>query len=120
MNKYDNARIENGKVYGITIKNSFTVALPGGDNPQITPEVSFDGISLDMLMQLAWDAFKVKARPALKKLTAEQIKDSFDNQAVKYFDMLNTAQVQEVVTFDAMSDEDKLAYIESLQKRAGL
>jgi hypothetical protein len=28
--------------------------------------------------------------------------------------------VQEVVTFDAMSKEDKQAHIEALQKRAGL
>jgi hypothetical protein len=120
MNKYTNARIEDGKVYGISVKNGFTVALPGGDNPQITPNVSFDGMSLDAMMTLVWDAFKVKARPALKKLTSDEMKASFDGKDVKYYDMLNTSQVQEVVTFDAMSDEDKQAHIKALQKRAGL
>jgi len=117
MIKYDNARIENGKVYGITVTNSFNIALPGGENPQLTPTVSFDGISLDMLMGLVWDAFKVKARPALRKLKKDELVKAFDRKSIAYYDMLNTNQVKETVTFEGLTKKQKLeriAYLQSL------
>lgn len=71
--RYPNARIENGKLYGVKFSEYFTVQI-GNDNPSICPMVDFDHMPIEMLVKLAFDAMKVKGRPAMKKLSIDELK----------------------------------------------
>ncbi len=118
MIKTNNARIENGKLYGIVMINSFTVALHSGTVPSITPRINLDGMPLDMAMGLLNDGLKVKARAAgLKKMEEEDLVNTFNNKDVLWSDLVVRENIKEVVAFEVMPREQQLAYIKALQNR---
>jgi hypothetical protein len=77
--KYDNARIENGKVYGIQLSEYFSVQL-NTSNPSVCPVINFDHMPVETLVKLAFDTLKVKGRPAMKKLTEESLKKIYSGE----------------------------------------
>lgn len=114
MNKYDNARIENGKVYGITFKTSWTCQLPNGDKVSVSPDVDLNGISLDTFVNIFIDNYKVKANTQLKKLTADEINKAFVNKSINWATMINAQAAKDEVGFVTMTKEEQLAEIARL------
>lgn len=68
--------VETGNITGGTVTEKFSVQLPdGGGVHDVDTTWTFNGLTVERLLSLAWDGAKVKMRAAtLKKMSAEQLK----------------------------------------------
>ena len=104
-NDFNNLRVADGKVYGLTMSYHFNVRLSESDNPSVCPKVNFDGMPVETLCKKAWDAMKVSARPSMKKLTPDQLNKLY-NQEIDWSIMVSQAIADaRAHTYDMSSDQ---------------
>lgn len=113
--KYDKARIENGKLYGVKFSEYFTVQL-GNANPSICPVIDFDHIPVKVLIKLAFDSMKVKGRPAMKRLDTEQLKKAYAG-TISWRVMLSKDGAAQHQAQIEMSDDELEQTLEKLKAR---
>jgi hypothetical protein len=113
--KYDKARIEDGKLYGVKFSEYFTVQL-GNAKPSICPIINFDHMPVEILIKLAFDSMKVKGRPAMKRLNTEALRKVYDGE-ISWRVMLSKEGAALQQARADMSDEELEDAIKRLQAR---
>ena len=114
-NDYGNVRIENGKVYGLTMSYHFNVRLSESENPSVCPKVDFDGMPVETLFRKAWDAMKVSARPSMKKLDVDQLDELYNGKDVDWTVMVSQAAADMRAKTASMTDDQLDREIERLK-----
>jgi len=114
-NDYNNVRIEDGMIYGLTMSYHFNVRLSESENPSVCPRVDFDGMPMETLCRKAWDAMKVSARPSMKKLDVEQLDELYNNQDINWSVMVSQAAADMRAKTASMTDEQLDREIERLK-----
>ena len=106
----ENVTIKNGKVYGMRFSEYFNVRLGDDNNPSICPVIDFDGMPVKTLAKLAFDSMKVKGRPAMKKLSTENLKKTYKG-TVHWTAFISKEGASQHAAITAMSDEELEAMI---------
>jgi len=122
MNDYKNMRIEDGKVYGLTMSYHFNVRLSETDNPSVCPKVNFDGMPVEILCKKAWDAMKVSARPSMKKLDVDQLEEMYNGQDIDWSVMVSQAAADMRAKTLNMTDEQldrEIERLKALRRQSG-
>ena len=115
VNDFKNVRIEDGKIYGLTLSFHFNVKISESENPSVCPLVNCDGMPVDVLCKKAWDAMKVSGRPSMKKLTPEELSDNYDGKEVNWQIMVSQEAANSYLNTSNMSDSQLEREIERLQ-----
>jgi len=116
MNDFDSVRIEDGKVYGLTLSYHFNVRLAEDSNPAVCPLVNCDGMPVSVLCKKAWDAMKVSARPSMKKMNEKDMLKAYHGQEVSWRVMVSQEAAGNMMASMAMSDGELDAQIAKLME----
>lgn len=116
----ENIRLEDGKLYGVEMSGAFNVQLAKGGNPQVHPTITIEGMPITDILNMYFDAWKVKSRAAtLKSMTVEEL-EKFTGKvrrAEEYLSKRTQRVVAIEVKFDELSPEEQQKYIKELQAR---
>lgn len=115
INSYDGIRIEDSRIYGLTMSYHFNVKLNDNENPAICPKVDFDGMPLEILCKKAWEAMKVSARPSMKKLPVEKLDEVYNGKTVDWRVMVSQEAANNLVNNLSLSDVELEKEIKRLQ-----
>lgn len=116
MTKWDKVEIIDGRIHNLKFGAYFNVRLDETTNPSICPVVDFEGMPVDVLVQKAWDAMKVSARPSMKKLNEKVLKETYDGQEVSWRVMVSQAAASQLVKASSMTDSELDKQIEALEE----
>ena len=114
MNDFNNVRIDDGKIYGLTLSYYFNVRMSETDNPAICPRVNCDGMPVEMLCKKAWDAMKVSGRPSMKKLTPNELEENYNGKEINWNIMISQEAASNWLNASSMSDDQLDKEIERL------
>lgn len=114
VNDFNNVRIVDGKIQGLTMSYHFNVRLSEDENPAVCPKVDFDGMPVSILCKKAWDAMKVSARPSMKKLTKDKLLKAYHNQEVSWRVMVSQEAASNMISALELSDDEIEAQIQRL------
>ncbi len=118
MTTWNEVTLIDGKVHNLKYGRHFNVSLGDGVNPAISPTVDFEGMPIQTLVELAWDALKVRSRVAvLKKLNQATLLKQFDGKEVGWRMMLSKAHAAQQASYDEMDASGLQAEIEKLQAK---
>ena len=106
--------IEGGIIKGVKVNDYFNVKLDGGENPQINPTITLDGMPVDVMAKLCHEALKVRGRPAMKKLDVDTLKKTYKGE-VSWRVLFNRQGGQNFVAQSTMSNEELDKEIERLK-----
>jgi len=95
----------------------FNVMLSESENPSVKLTVDFTGMPVKTLMKLAFNEIKVKARPAMKKLTPSKLKEVYDGETLNWRVLLSKEGAAGHLAETNMSAEELDAHIEKLRQR---
>lgn len=109
----EKARIENDCLYGMEISQYFSVQLNNGENPSICPEISLDGMPVEIAVRLIFDALKVRGRTGMRRLSTEELKKAYKGK-ISWNALMNKEGTIQQTRVANMSDEQLDAYIETL------
>jgi len=118
-NDFENVRIEDGKIYGLTLSYAFNVKLSESENPQVSPKVNCDGMPVEILAKKAWEAMKVSARPSMKKLDVETLKETYHGKTVSWRVMCSQEAANAHISSISMSNKEldlEIAKLQALQE----
>ena len=115
VNDFEAVKIEDGRVYGLTMSYHFNVKLSEDENPAICPKVDFDGMPLEVLCKKAWEAMKVSARPSMKKLKADKLDEVYNGKQVDWRVMVSQEAANNLVSNLSLSDVELEKEIKRLQ-----
>jgi len=116
VNDFENVRIIDGKIEGLTLSYHFNVRLSEDCNPAVCPNVNCDGMPVSILCKKAWDAMKVSARPSMKKLTEEEMLEVYHQKDISWKVMVSQTSAENLVSSLKMTDSELDAQIERLTK----
>lgn len=108
------AKIENGTIQGVSISEYFNVKLDNGENPQINPTITLDGMPTNIMAKLCHEALKVRGRPAMKKLDVDTLKKVYKGD-ISWRVLFNRQGGQTFVEQMAMSRSELDGEIERLK-----
>ena len=114
INDFNNVRIVDGKIQGLTMSYHFNVRLSEDENPAVCPRVNLDGMPVEVLAKKAWDAMKVSGRPSMKKLTKDKLLKAYHNQEVSWRVMCSQEAASNMIASLELSDDEIEAQIARL------
>jgi len=73
----DKPYIDGGRIYNVSISEYFNVRLSDDENPSINPTIDLKDMPLKIVAKLCHEALKVRGRPAMKRMSVEELKKTY-------------------------------------------
>ena len=107
---------DEGRISGITVNQAFQVALNDGTNPQISPEIDFTGMPVEVMAKLAFDALKVRGRGSMRGMKEAELKKVYSGK-ISWRVMYSKAGAIRQQAEVSLSDDEITAQIEELKEQ---